>query len=85
MALLPWCQNDQMQTKYRNTCQFVSYKSGLFKIFTKALTIRAIPIMNKVIHPCQTAFIKGRYITDGVALLQEVLREANFRKQQGLC
>jgi hypothetical protein len=25
--------------------------------------------------------IKGRYITDGVALLQEVLREAKFRKQ----
>jgi hypothetical protein len=40
--------------------------------------------MDKVIHPCQTAFIKGRFITDGVALLQEVLRETKFRKQEGV-
>jgi hypothetical protein len=66
--------------KYRPICLL----QVLFKIFTKALTIRAIPIMNKLIHPCQTAFIKGRYISDGVALLQEVPREAKFRKQQGV-
>jgi hypothetical protein len=46
----------------------------LFKIFTKALTI----------HQCHTAFIKGSYITDGVALLQEDLKEAKFMKQQGV-
>jgi hypothetical protein len=40
--------------------------------------------MNKIIHLSQTAFIKGRFITDGVALLQEVLRESKFRKQQGV-
>jgi hypothetical protein len=40
--------------------------------------------MDKIFHPCQTAFIKGRYITDGVALLQEVLKEAKFRKHQGV-
>jgi hypothetical protein len=69
--------------KYRAICLL----QVLFKIFTKALTMRAIPVMNKIIHPCQTAFIKGimgRYITDGVALLQEVLGEEKFRKQQGI-
>jgi hypothetical protein len=33
----------------------------LFKIFTKTLTCRVVPIMDKIIHPCQTAFIKCRY------------------------
>jgi hypothetical protein len=40
--------------------------------------------MNKLLHPCQTDFVKGRYITDQVMLLQEVLRENKFRKQQGV-
>jgi hypothetical protein len=52
----------------------------LFKIFTKTLTVRAAPVMEKLLAQCQTAFIKGRYITDGVMLLQEVLRESKFRK-----
>jgi hypothetical protein len=56
----------------------------LFKIFTKTLTVRAAPVMEKLLAQCQTAFIKGRYITDGVMLLQEVLRESKIRKQQGV-
>jgi hypothetical protein len=40
--------------------------------------------MNKLLLPCQTAFIKGRYIADGVMLLQEVLKEDKFRKRQGV-
>ncbi|XP_071680257.1 uncharacterized protein [Lolium perenne] len=70
---------DKIQ-KFRPICLL----QVLFKIFTKALTNRAVPVMNKIIHLSQIAFIKGRYITDGVALLQEVLRESKFRKQQGV-
>jgi hypothetical protein len=80
ITLIPKGPDADRIQKYRPICLL----QVLFKIFTKVLTIRAIPIMNKVIHPCQTAFIKGRFITDGVALLQEVLREAKFRKQQGV-
>jgi hypothetical protein len=53
----------------------------LFKIFTKALTMRSEALMKKIINTCQTTLIKGRYITDGVMLLQEILREARFRRQ----
>jgi hypothetical protein len=56
----------------------------LFKIFTKALTVRNEPVMQKIIQPYQTAFIKGRYITNGMMLLQEILRESKFKKQQGV-
>jgi hypothetical protein len=56
----------------------------MFKIFNKTLTVRGAPVMEKLLSQCQTAFIKGRYITDGVMLLQEVLRESKFRKYQGV-
>jgi hypothetical protein len=40
--------------------------------------------MQKLIHSCQTAFIKGGYITNGVMLLQQIMRESKFRNQQGV-
>jgi hypothetical protein len=40
--------------------------------------------MHKLVHNCQNAFIKGRYISEGVMLLQEILRETKFRKQLGV-
>jgi hypothetical protein len=56
----------------------------MFKIFTKTLIVRPEPVMGKLLSPCQTSFVKGRFITDGVMLLREVLRERKFRKQQGV-
>lgn len=55
----------------------------LFKIFTKTLTVRVVPVMDKLLSPCQIVFVKRRFITDEVMLLQEVLRESKFRKQWG--
>jgi hypothetical protein len=40
--------------------------------------------MKKIIHECQSAFIKGRFIADGIMLLQEILRDSKCRKQQGV-
>jgi hypothetical protein len=55
----------------------------LLAIFvTKALTVKANLVMSKLLLSYQTAFVKGRYINDGVMLLQEILRESKFRKQQ---
>jgi hypothetical protein len=47
----------------------------LFKKITKAMTVRAELVMGKLIHPCHNAFIRGRYITDGLMLLQQIPRE----------
>jgi hypothetical protein len=56
-----------------------------FKIVTKTLTARTNHVMNKLLLPCQTAFIKGRYISDGVMLLQEILREEKSGKNRVWC
>jgi hypothetical protein len=40
--------------------------------------------MNKLINECQDAFIRGRFIADGVMLLQEILKETKYKKHQGV-
>jgi hypothetical protein len=56
----------------------------LFKIFTKVLTVRSEAVMSNLINECQNAFIRGRFIADGVSLLQEILRETKYKKQKVL-
>jgi hypothetical protein len=79
ITLIPKGENANIIQKYRPICLL----QVLFKIFTKTLTVRSETYMLKIIHHCQTAFIRGRFITDGVMLLQEILRETKVKKQQG--
>jgi hypothetical protein len=80
ITLLPKNEDASTIQKYRTICLL----QVLFNIFTKTLTVRLEMYMNKIIHACQTAFIKGRFITDGVMLLPEILRDTKCRKQQGV-
>lgn len=41
----------------------------IYKIITKALTIRLTLVIDKVISPYQTSFIPGRNILEGVVIL----------------
>jgi hypothetical protein len=65
ITLIPKGDNASTIQKYRPICLL----QVLFKFCTKALTVRSELLMLKLIQPCQTAFIRGRYITDGVMLL----------------
>ncbi|KAK1612124.1 hypothetical protein QYE76_035797 [Lolium multiflorum] len=80
ITLIPKSADADIIQKFRPICLLQVF----FKIVTKALTVAPNPVMNKLLLPCQTAFIKGRYISDGVMLLQEILREDQFRKKQGV-
>src|SRR3954464_12055906 len=80
ITLLPKGDDADRIQKYRPICLL----QVLFKIFTKTLTGRTEPIMGKLIDTCQTAFIKGRFIADGVTLLHEILKESKSQKQQGV-
>jgi hypothetical protein len=81
ITLIARSDDAEIIQKYRPICLL----QVLFNKFTKAMTVRAEPMMGKLIHPCQNAFIRRRYITDGVMLLQEILREAKSKKKQGVC
>ena len=80
ITLIPKGDDANVIQKFRPIC----FLQVLFKIFTKALTVRIETVMHKLINPCQTAFIKGRNIMDGVNLLQEILKESKRKKRQGV-
>jgi hypothetical protein len=79
ITFIPKSDDADIIQKFRPICLLQVF----FKIVTKVLTVRANPMMGKLLLPCQTTFIKNRYITDGVMLLQEILRGCKFRKHQG--
>jgi hypothetical protein len=56
----------------------------IFKIVSKAVAFKLDPIANRVISPNQTAFIKGRFILDGVLALHETVHEMRRQKAAGI-
>jgi hypothetical protein len=42
------------------------------------------PIAHRIISPNQTAFIKGRFILDGVLALQEIVHELKVKRLGGV-
>jgi hypothetical protein len=55
-----------------------------YKIFTKVLTNRLVPVAKKIIRKNQTGFIHGRNILEGMVVLHEVLHELHRTKARGL-
>jgi hypothetical protein len=54
------------------------------KIFTRVLNLRLSTIVNDIIEPSQTVFIRGRFIGDNGLLLHLVIQQAQFTKYSGL-
>jgi Reverse transcriptase (RNA-dependent DNA polymerase) len=50
------------------------------KIITKLLTEKLSPLMNDLISPAQTTYIKGRYIMDNVIYTHEALHFIHKKK-----
>jgi hypothetical protein len=79
VTLVPKGSDADKIQKYRPICLL----NVVFKIITKILCNRLIAIVEKVIKISQTAFIKGRYILDGVVSLHEILNEIHRKKKMG--
>jgi hypothetical protein len=56
----------------------------VYKIFTKVLAIRLMEVAEDIISRTQTAFIKDRFILEGVLVLHKVVHELRIRKQKGI-
>jgi hypothetical protein len=67
-------------TKYRPICLL----QVIYKIITKTTTIRVEPLMSKLISGCQSDFIKGRNIMDGVLSVHEIIHQAKRKNHQGI-
>ncbi|PNY11621.1 cysteine-rich receptor-like protein kinase, partial [Trifolium pratense] len=76
LALIPKKDHPQQLSDYRPICLI----GMLYKILSKLLAARLKNVMGKLISTCQSAFIPGRQILDGVLVLNEVIDLAKRRK-----
>jgi hypothetical protein len=53
------------------------------KIFTRLLTKRMAPILNRVITPYQAGFLPGRFIAEHGLVLQLIMEQAQLHQHQG--
>ena len=53
----------------------------IFKIVSKAFATKMDPIAHRIISPNQSAYIKGRFILDGVLALHEIAHELKVKRQ----
>ena len=71
VTLVPKCKDARQIQKFRPICLL----NVSFKKFTKVLMKRLEMTVEKIISPVQTAFIKGRFIMEGVLILHEALND----------
>jgi hypothetical protein len=80
ITLLPKVTDAARIQQFRPIC-LLNY---LYKLITKTLTLRLEVVAEKLIHPNQTTFMKGRNIMSGIMILHEVIHETKRRKQIGM-
>jgi hypothetical protein len=60
----------------------ISLLGCLYKLLAKVLARRLAKVMNPKISPNQSAFLKGRYLVDGVVVINEIVDYAKkFKKE----
>jgi hypothetical protein len=80
ISLIPKVPDADVIQKFRPICLLnVSYK-----ILTKFLAIRLGLIIHKVIADTQTAFIRDRFIMEGIVILHETIHEIQHKKMSGV-
>ncbi|XP_071739167.1 uncharacterized protein [Rutidosis leptorrhynchoides] len=62
----------------------ISLIGSMYKVVAKVLSKRLASIIHKVVGVEQSAFIKGRYIFDGVLIANEVIDELKRTKRRGI-
>ena len=80
ITLIPKVTEANNVKQYRPICLL----NVSFKIFTKLLADRLAKLAHKIVSPCQTAFIKGRYIVDGAVMLHEIVHELQSKNMRGV-
>ena len=80
ITLVPKGPDADTIQKYRPICLL----NVVFKIITKILVNRLNPVIGKVIKFSRTAFLKNRFIMEGVVVLHETLNDLHVEKGAGV-
>ncbi|CAN1181431.1 LINE-1 retrotransposable element ORF2 protein [Linum perenne] len=81
LALIPKKFNAADMKDYRP----ISCCNVIYKVISKVLANRLSKVLPSIISPAQTAFIKGRYIGDGILLAHELLKGYNCSGMSPRC
>ena len=55
-----------------------------YKIASKAIAKRIEPILNKLVHSDQTGFVKGRYISENIRLISDIMEQTKKLNSTGV-
>jgi len=77
LALIPKVDNPETTAQFRP----ISLCNTLYKIIAKILVNRMRPILQRLIHPCQSAFVPKRVIHDNILVAHEIMNK--FRHYKG--
>ena len=75
IAMIPKINNPMTPKDYRP----ISLCNVVYKIIAKSLAERIKSHLPHIIHPSQTAFIKGRHIASNIIIAQEILHSFNLK------
>jgi len=63
-----------------NNFKPMSLCNVVYKVISKLLMAKLRPLLHKIISPCQSTFLCGRWITKNQVLVQELLHSFKTRK-----
>jgi exonuclease III len=80
ITLIPKVSNPHSISEFRP----ISLLGSLYKLFAKVLAVRLGKVMDSIISKSQSAFIKGRFLADGVVVLNEIVDYAKRSNKECL-
>ena len=80
LTLIPKVKGADLISQFRP----IALINNFAKIPAKGMDTRVSPIAHRVISPFQSAFIKGRFILDGVLCLHEIIHDLRCKNTKAV-
>ena len=81
ISLIP---KKKKNTEYLKNWRPVSLLNVYYKIATKTIALRLEKILPNLIHPCQSGYVKGRFIGESIRLIADTMHFAKEKNIPGV-